>query len=183
MSNHTKAQWSWQAESESVAYLVESDDATIIARLSGGDGTNNFSRAAANARRIVACVNACEGIETEELNEYCAVSAKEYQDLERQRDELLAALNSRKWPVMGYGQVAISGGIQPDGVRALLYLDMGETRTIGADTTDLFQIGSVADASKLLVCVKFKDSAAIQQTIDVLKEMQDEIASVKVGIE
>lgn len=92
MSNHTKAPWSWQAESKSVAYLVESDDATIIARLSGGDGTNNFSRAAANARRIVACVNACEGIETEELNEYCAVSAKEYQDLEQQRDRLLEAL-------------------------------------------------------------------------------------------
>ena len=97
MSNHTKEQWSWQAESESVAYLVESDDATIIARLSGGDGTNNFSRAAANARRIVACVNACECIETEELNEYCAVSAKEYQDLERQRDLLLEALDRIAW--------------------------------------------------------------------------------------
>ena len=104
-----------------------------------------------------------------------------FDQLEQQRDELLAALNSRKWPVMGYGQVAIGGGIQPDGVRALLYLDMGETRAIGADTTDLFPIGSVADASKLLACVKFKDSAAIQQTIDVLKEMQDEIAASAKG--
>ena len=45
----------------------------------------------ANERRVVACVNACEGIETDELNAYRVVSAKEYREIERQRDDLLAA--------------------------------------------------------------------------------------------
>ena len=121
MSNHTKAPWSWQAESENLAYLVESDDATIIARLSADDVSNNFSRVVANTRRIVACVNACEGISTENLednkpiielaNDYNAAlkqldvfaelaafhrdarlgALKELAIVERQRDELLAA--------------------------------------------------------------------------------------------
>ena len=97
MTDHTKAPWAWQAESKNLAYLVEADDATIVARLSADDVSNNFSRVAANACRIVACVNACEGIETAELNEYCAVSAKEYQDIERQRDLLLEALDRIVW--------------------------------------------------------------------------------------
>lgn len=95
-----------------------------------------------------------------------------------ERDELLAA---RNWPVMGYGKVAIGGGLQPDGSSALLYMDMGETRPIDTDTTDLFPVGSHAERAKLLACVYFKDSAAIQQTIEVLQEMQTEIASVQGG--
>ena len=81
----------------------------------------------------------------------------------------------RKWPLMGYGSVAIGGGKQPDGTSCLLYLDMGETRDIYADTTDLFPVGSEANPSKLMACIYFKDGAAIQQTIDVLREMQVEL--------
>ena len=105
MSNHTKEQWSWQAESESVAYLVESDDATIIARLSGGDGTNNFSRAAANARRIVACVNACEGISTEMLESMQispSMLLSMYSRLENERTELEKRLNNLAQENMDY---------------------------------------------------------------------------------
>jgi hypothetical protein len=83
---------------------------------------------------------------------------------------------AHKWPLMGYGNVAIGGGINPgDGTPCLLYLDMGEIRDIDADTSDLFPIGSAADPEKLMACIRFKDSAAIQQTIDVLQEMQAEI--------
>lgn len=56
----------------------------------------------ANADRIVACINACEGIDTEDLTHGCyeklidkhveVCFAK--QDLEAQRDELLAALKN-----------------------------------------------------------------------------------------
>ena len=58
----------------------------------------------ANARRIVACVNACAGIETEKLEENAAepiaglfgrIAAKEgiaKRKVEKERDELLAAL-------------------------------------------------------------------------------------------
>lgn len=79
------------------------------------------------------------------------------------------------WPVMGYGQVAIGGGKQPNGMSALLYLKMGEAREINADTTDLFPVGSEVAPDKLMACVYFKDGAAMQQTIDVLREMQQEI--------
>jgi siroheme synthase (precorrin-2 oxidase/ferrochelatase) len=52
--------------------------------------------AKANARRIVACVNACEGIRTEAL-EHRAHLLKAEDDtiakLQQQRDELLAAMN------------------------------------------------------------------------------------------
>lgn len=65
--------------------------------------------------------------------------------------------------------------LQPDGTTCLLYLDMGEIREIDADTTDLFPVGSAADPSKLMACIRFKDGVAIQQTIDVLQEMQVEI--------
>lgn len=48
----------------------------------------------ANARRIVACVNACRGLPTDELEQKGLVAAVGNQllDLEQQRDELLAAL-------------------------------------------------------------------------------------------
>ena len=82
---------------------------------------------------------------------------------------------AHKWPLMGYGNVAIGGCKQPDGTSGLIYLDMVETREIDADTTDLFPVRSEADPSKLLACIYFKDGSAIQQTIDVLREMQIEI--------
>lgn len=44
-----------------------------------------------HARRIVACVNACEGISTENLEDVTPV-AKRYHAALRQRDELLEAL-------------------------------------------------------------------------------------------
>ena len=97
------------------------------------------------------------------------------------REELAAVLEAQEkqepvaWPVMGDGQVAIGGGKQPNGMSALLYLEMGEAREIDADTTDLFPVGSEAAPDKLMACVYFKDGAAMQQTIDILREMQQEI--------
>lgn len=48
----------------------------------------------ANARRIVACVNACRGLSTDELEKHGLVSAvgTELIELEKQREQLLAAL-------------------------------------------------------------------------------------------
>lgn len=49
--------------------------------------------AQANARRIVACVNACQNIETEVLEKHAlGVIAAENSQVEQQRDDLLAAL-------------------------------------------------------------------------------------------
>jgi hypothetical protein len=49
---------------------------------------------AANARRIMACVNACAGVSTENLedNEPVKELARRYNDTIKQRDEVMAAL-------------------------------------------------------------------------------------------
>ena len=51
-------------------------------------------RAIANARRIVACVNACDGISTENLEDNRPVKwvIQQYNNVVKQRDELLKAL-------------------------------------------------------------------------------------------
>ena len=54
-------------------------------------------RAIANARRIVACVNACEGISTDELEEIASTGGmlgprEDVARIAKQRDELLEAL-------------------------------------------------------------------------------------------
>lgn len=61
--------------------------------------------AIANSRRIVACVNACRGLPTDELEQKGLVAAVGTQllDVERQRDELLTALDGvLQW--VAYGQ-------------------------------------------------------------------------------
>lgn len=45
-----------------------------------------------DARRIVACVNACEGIGTEYLERFSATTFNDFKRMKDQRDELLAAL-------------------------------------------------------------------------------------------
>ena len=50
----------------------------------------------ANARRIVACVNACEGIGTEYLEHFGGTSFNDFKRVKGQRDELLAALESNQ---------------------------------------------------------------------------------------
>ena len=59
-------------------------------------GAMNPDEIAANARRIVACVNACEGISTENLEENRPVKwlAQQYNEVVKQRDELLEALQA-----------------------------------------------------------------------------------------
>ena len=49
-----------------------------------------------DVRRVVACLNACEGISTENLEDNLMVKelARQYNEAIRQRDELLAALEA-----------------------------------------------------------------------------------------
>ena len=82
----------------------------------------------------------------------------------------------REWPIMGYGGVAIGRGHnKEDGMNCLIYLKLDGPREINADTTDVFPVGREVPQDKLLACVYFKDGAAMQQTIEVLQEMQTEI--------
>ena len=80
----------WKTEGEGIHALIRGGDATIVAvrhRLPADVHE-------ANARRIVACVNACEGISTENLEDNRAVAwlAQRYNEVVQQRDELLKAL-------------------------------------------------------------------------------------------
>ena len=93
-TNHSPTPWN-----SSGPYIDDSNGLAVADTLS--TATNNATRYA-NAARIVACVNACEGVNTEDLTHGCYQKLVEKhvevcfakQDAEAQRDELLAALKS-----------------------------------------------------------------------------------------
>ena len=91
MSNHTPEPWRVGRPG-----AVVSD--TPVPGMGGSDAVEYYgghligeSIIEANARRIVACVNACRGIGTDELEQHGLVSAVGYEliELTKQRDELL----------------------------------------------------------------------------------------------
>lgn len=98
MSKHTPEPWFYHRQGFSTVY--------IEARIGGGmlqeiaacgpcqDGTEQQDE---NARRIVACVNACAGVDTDlleagELSKPTMLVIQENKDLKHRCDELLAAL-------------------------------------------------------------------------------------------
>lgn len=67
MSNHTPGNWVAGLPADGGRINVYSDD-TMSMRICRVDSDTDFgNHAAANARRIVACVNACEGVPIEVL--------------------------------------------------------------------------------------------------------------------
>lgn len=95
---HTQTPWT-----VSVYGNVERDHAAI--RVLGFSLTGG-SEATANTRRIVACVNACEGMRNDELEGglLLGIMDAKIERLEQQRDELIAALKvADKWlAIEGY---------------------------------------------------------------------------------
>ena len=95
MSEHTKEPWILvDTEDDTIEITTEKRNGLIIpiAEVSTGfDGQIGIEQEA-NPRRIVACVNACEGISTEQLECPGGNVAKVAGSLMKQRDELLAAL-------------------------------------------------------------------------------------------
>ena len=94
MSNHTPEPWRVGRP-----FTVVSD--TPVPEMGGSDAVEYYgghligeSIIEANARRIVACVNACEGMRNDELEGglLIGVMQSKIDRLECQRDELLAAL-------------------------------------------------------------------------------------------
>ena len=69
-----------------------------VARVTGGKNGETRAEARANARRLVACWNACLGLTTENLERYgtldraSVASHVRRDELQRDRDELLSAL-------------------------------------------------------------------------------------------
>ena len=93
---HTKEPWSFSPAENGLEWGVEAGKwGVAICADAPGDGTSE-----ANARRIVACVNACAGISTDAL-EIGRMSPDAFHEnesradkAEQQRDELLVALDS-----------------------------------------------------------------------------------------
>lgn len=98
MSGHAPGPWN--------IYPNAHDDFVIRKMFPDGLESHSIARChsgAANARRIVACANACEGIDTEYLEKYGLPGfAKQISDLVEQRDQLLEALR----PIAKYGEIS-----------------------------------------------------------------------------
>lgn len=93
---HTKEPWITKAnEVDEHCFEVMSDGWYVATTHDGCDGEQN---AEANARRIVACVNALAGVPTEWLEGFTLSNidnvVQENAGLKQQRDELLAACNT-----------------------------------------------------------------------------------------
>lgn len=91
-NKHTPEPWSVDPDStDYYASILDADGADTILLGDYGD----WWMTKANARRIVACVNACAGIETGHLEKYGLPDlAQKISDLRKQRDELLKALEN-----------------------------------------------------------------------------------------
>jgi hypothetical protein len=104
MTQHTPEPW--KVDNEWPCSIVDSTDISIIECWDEGDNGNSFEpydikateeNARANARRIVACVNACAGIvnpdiKIPKLQEALIEAVEQLQKAEQQRDELLDLL-------------------------------------------------------------------------------------------
>ena len=83
MSNHTPEPWYWHENDSYCEINSERDGQIVDSCASSCLGDIDLGRA--NARRIVACVNACEGMED---------PAAEIAELKRQLDELLGLVKA-----------------------------------------------------------------------------------------
>lgn len=94
MNNHTKEPWLIDENNIHIGSIatLHGDDAGYSEIWSEWDGSPKSHKD--NARRIVACVNACRGLATDDLEQRGLISAvgSELLSADRQRDKLLAAL-------------------------------------------------------------------------------------------
>lgn len=109
MNMNTPEPWYLEPSEETTnAYEVKCKGGYYVA--TAHDAVRGFDDPKENARRIVACVNACEGISTEQLESWLCMSRPIRKSLEElkseadregaQRDEMLAVLQmiaSKRW--------------------------------------------------------------------------------------
>lgn len=75
--------------------------------------------------------------------------------------------------VMGRGNVAVGTCKRAeDGIPGIIYLAIPEVREHGTDCADVYPVGSQAPRDKVLACIQFETPQVLQQSIDVLKELQ-----------
>jgi hypothetical protein len=85
------------------------------------------------------------------------------------------ASNEKEYPVMGYGYYTIAPVTHQDGTMGLLYAKNNTFRDINSDTSDLFPPNPTLNDMDIVSLVFYKDGDAIEQTIQVLREMQNTI--------
>jgi len=92
-NKHTPEPWRTDAE---CGFPQDLHDSKGNLFLRCGSDFDNEIYGEANARRIVACVNACSGISTDNLEDNLPVKelARRYNEALKQRDELLKALEN-----------------------------------------------------------------------------------------
>lgn len=89
---HTPEPWQVHQDASGDVFVSSAKTSFHIAEI----GSEDDEAVIPDARRIVACVNACRGLPTEELEQKGLVAAVGTQllDVEQQRDELLTALGA-----------------------------------------------------------------------------------------
>ena len=118
MSEHTKEPWAVRIDEKQWS---DTDDIYIVGNPTGeAGGTRNLARMIEsweqpipNANRIVACVNACAGISTDDLERLPLISDRAFVMMEgiaKQRDELLAELKQALHWLIAYTEPWLSGG-------------------------------------------------------------------------
>lgn len=99
MSKHTPEPWFYHRQGFSTVYIEARIGGGILQEIAAcgpcQDGTEQQDE---NARRIVACVNACTGVDTDlleagELDKPTMLTIQENKDLNHRCDELLAAMD------------------------------------------------------------------------------------------
>jgi hypothetical protein len=78
----------------------------------------------------------------------------------------------------GLGNVLVGSAVCPEtGVKGIAYLRLPEvSRRLNADCSDIYPDNSQVNAKDVLACIYFHTPEAIQQSIDVLIEVQKEMA-------
>lgn len=72
---------------------------------------------------------------------------------------------------MGHGSVSVGGCFSPEvNAPGIIYMALDEPREIGADTTDVYTVGT--RAKNVLAFVTFANAAAVDQTIGILQELK-----------
>lgn len=89
MDGHTKEPWHLRVMDGSIGG-IDSDEDYSVAQTHQRPNDSMHVERIANSRRIVACVNACAGISTENLEHNIPI-VEGLMTLNKQRDELIAA--------------------------------------------------------------------------------------------
>jgi len=107
-AKYTQGQWFYTTEGKNSLGLVE-QDGTNFMHMETLDNSTAASCMEANARRIVACVNACEGIPTEALE--CQSKRKISEAWVKQRDQLVSACKRAEAFIAGFEDDETQEGI------------------------------------------------------------------------